>query len=81
VTDTDATLARLPAICLSLPDSRMSTSWGKPHVTVGGKVFAAVDEIEGAATLSIKLAATTLTSGWPPIRGYGHQGIGAAWRC
>jgi len=56
VTDTDATLARLQAICLSLPDTKMSRSWGKPHFTVGGKVFAAFDEIEGEPTLSIKLA-------------------------
>jgi len=56
VPDTDATLARLQAICLSLPDTKVSTSWGKPHFTVGGKVFAAFDEIEGEPTLSIQLA-------------------------
>jgi predicted DNA-binding protein (MmcQ/YjbR family) len=41
-------LDRIRAICLSLPDTKETPTWGKPHFRVGEKIFAGCDEDGGA---------------------------------
>jgi predicted DNA-binding protein (MmcQ/YjbR family) len=42
-------------ICLSLPDSSVSTGWGSPHYKVAKKIFAGCDDKTGKMSLYIKL--------------------------
>jgi predicted DNA-binding protein (MmcQ/YjbR family) len=42
-------------ICLSLPDTRETLSWGKPHFRVGNFIFAGCGEVMGRPTVGFKL--------------------------
>ncbi|MBL8898682.1 MAG: MmcQ/YjbR family DNA-binding protein [Planctomycetes bacterium] len=46
---------RVRALCLALPDTEESLSFGKPHYKVSGKIFAGCEEIGGEAVLGFKL--------------------------
>ena len=35
----DRALARLRKICLALPDTKETLTWGEPHFRVGEKIF------------------------------------------
>ena len=48
-------LDRVRAICLSLPDTKETLTWGKPHFRVGDKIFAGCGEENGAKTIGLKL--------------------------
>jgi predicted DNA-binding protein (MmcQ/YjbR family) len=37
-------LARVRAICLALPDTKETPTWGKPHFRVGEKIFAGCED-------------------------------------
>ena len=48
-------LRRLRAICLSLPDTKETLSWGSPHFRVGDKIFCGIGDEKGRLTIGFKL--------------------------
>jgi predicted DNA-binding protein (MmcQ/YjbR family) len=48
-------LARVRAICLSLPDTKETPTWGQPHFRVGEKIFAGCGEEKGRVSIGFKL--------------------------
>jgi predicted DNA-binding protein (MmcQ/YjbR family) len=52
---TDAVLAKMREICLSLPDTKETMTWGKPHFRVGEKIFAGCGEENGRQVIGFKL--------------------------
>lgn len=56
---TDAVPARVLAktreICLGLPDTKETMTWGKPHFRVGEKIFAGCGEENGKPVIGFKL--------------------------
>jgi predicted DNA-binding protein (MmcQ/YjbR family) len=52
---TDPALARIRKICLSLPDTKETMTWGKPHFRVGEKIFAGYGEENGKRVVGFKL--------------------------
>ena len=48
-------LAKVRAICLSLPDTKETPTWGQPHFRVGEKIFAGCGEEKGRVTIGFKL--------------------------
>lgn len=52
----DAALARMRKICLSLPDTKETPTWGQPHFRVGEKIFAGLgEEKDGRLAIGFKL--------------------------
>lgn len=52
----DAALARMRRICLSLPDTKETPTWGQPHFRVGEKIFAGLGEDkDGRLAIGFKL--------------------------
>ena len=51
----DRTLEKLRAICLALPDTKETPTWGKPHFRVGEKIFCGYGEEGGKTTIGFKL--------------------------
>ncbi len=49
--------ARMRAICLALPDTKETLTWGKPHFRVGEKIFAGCGDEGDEITLGFKLEA------------------------
>ncbi len=52
---TDPVLTRLRRICLALPDTKETITWGKPHFRVGEKIFCGYGEEQGKAVIGFKL--------------------------
>ena len=52
---TDAVLTKMREICLSLPDTKETMTWGKPHFRVGEKIFAGCGEDNGRQVIGFKL--------------------------
>jgi predicted DNA-binding protein (MmcQ/YjbR family) len=52
---TDAALTRMREICLSLPDTKETMTWGYPHFRVGDKIFSGYGEEKGKASIGFKL--------------------------
>lgn len=50
-----AVLAKVKDICLSLPDTKLTMTWGKPHFRVGEKIFAGCGEEGGKPSIGFKL--------------------------
>lgn len=48
-------LENLRAICLSLPNTRETLSWGSPHFRVGDKIFCGFGEEKGRLAIGFKL--------------------------
>ncbi len=48
-------LTRIRRICLSLPDTIETMTWGQPHFRVGDKIFAGHGEERGTSVFSFKL--------------------------
>jgi len=48
-------LDRIREICLALPDTKETLTWGKPHFRVGDKIFAGFGEENGKAVIGFKL--------------------------
>jgi predicted DNA-binding protein (MmcQ/YjbR family) len=42
-------------ICLSLPDTKLTMTWDKPHFRVGAKIFAGCGEENGKLSIGFKL--------------------------
>ncbi|HMJ53252.1 MAG TPA: hypothetical protein VK540_14295 [Polyangiaceae bacterium] len=43
----DPILTKMRAICLSLPDTKETLTWGQPHFRVGDKIFSGYGEEKG----------------------------------
>jgi predicted DNA-binding protein (MmcQ/YjbR family) len=43
------------AICLALPDTKETLTWGQPHFRVGEKIFAGCGEEKGRVVIGFKL--------------------------
>ncbi len=74
-----AVLARVRKICLSLPDTKETMTWGKPHFRVGEKIFAGCSERDGRPVVGFKLkmehAATMVRDArFEPAPYVGHKG-------
>ena len=52
---THPALVKMRAICLALPDTKETPTWGQPHFRVGEKIFAGCGEHEGKVTIGFKL--------------------------
>ena len=48
-------LRKLRKICLALPDTEETETWGKPHFRVNDKIFAGFGEEDGVPTMGCKL--------------------------
>jgi predicted DNA-binding protein (MmcQ/YjbR family) len=48
-------LAKMRGICLSLPDTKETLTWGEPHFRVGEKIFAGCGNEKGRLTIGFKL--------------------------
>ena len=51
---TDA-LQRIREICLALPDTKETLTWGSPYFRVGDKIFAGYGESDGRPSVGFKL--------------------------
>jgi predicted DNA-binding protein (MmcQ/YjbR family) len=47
--------AHMKKICLSLPDTEETMTWGKPHYRVNNKIFAGCGEENGQSSVGFKL--------------------------
>ena len=54
-TSNEETLRRLRSICLSLPESSETASWGHPNFKAGKKVFVAFERVKGRASIAFRL--------------------------
>ncbi|PYQ53197.1 MAG: phosphoribosylglycinamide formyltransferase [Acidobacteria bacterium] len=48
-------LAKMREICLSLPGTKETLTWGEPHFRVGDKIFAGCGDEKGRAVIGFKL--------------------------
>lgn len=48
-------LSKVRAICLALPDTRETLTWGQPHFRVGDKIFCGCGDEKGKLTVGLKL--------------------------
>ena len=48
-------LEHMRAICLALPDTKETLTWGQPHFRVGEKIFAGCGEEKGRVVIGFKL--------------------------
>ena len=75
----DAALERVRAICLALPDTKETLTWGKPHFRVGEKIFCGFGDEGGGASIGFKLeadhaAAIVAEPGFTRAPYVGHKG-------
>jgi len=52
---TDRALTQLRRICLALPDTKETITWGQPHFRVGEKIFAGYGEERDWVAIGFKL--------------------------
>ena len=48
-------LERLRSVCLDLPDTKETMTWGKPHFRVGEKIFCGCGESQGGPQIGLKM--------------------------
>ena len=51
----EVTLARLRSLCLSLPETSETPSWGHPNFKAGKKTFVAFERVKGRASIAFRL--------------------------
>ncbi len=51
----DEVLQRLRTVCLALPNTKETITWGKPHFRVGEKIFCSCSEDQGRPRLGLKM--------------------------
>jgi predicted DNA-binding protein (MmcQ/YjbR family) len=51
----DPILAKMREICLSLPDTKETITWGQPHFRVGDKIFSGYGAEKGKKVIGFKL--------------------------
>lgn len=76
---TTAALEQMRRICLALPDTKETLTWGKPHFRVCDKIFAGCGEEDGVSTIGFKLemnhaAAIIQIPGFRRAPYVGHKG-------
>lgn len=54
----DQALAKLRTICLALPNTKETLTWGKPHFRVGEKIFCGCGEQQGRPSIGLKMEPT-----------------------
>jgi predicted DNA-binding protein (MmcQ/YjbR family) len=52
----DATFQKVRALCLALPDTKLTMTWGSPHFRVGEKIFCGFGKHREKWVLGVKLA-------------------------
>ncbi len=52
----EVSLNKLRTICLALPDTKETLTWGEPHFRVGEKIFCGCGEEEGRFVIGFKMA-------------------------
>ena len=55
MSDTDPILEKMREICLALPDTKETLTWGQPHFRVGEKIFTGYGDEKGVMTIGFKL--------------------------
>jgi predicted DNA-binding protein (MmcQ/YjbR family) len=53
---TGAALAKISALCLALPDTKLTMTWGSPHFRVADKIFCGFGSDDGKLVMGVKLA-------------------------
>lgn len=53
----DPLLSKIRQICLALPETKETMTWGKPHFRVGDKIFAGYSNENGKTAIGFKLEA------------------------
>ena len=48
-------LQKMREVCLALPDTKETLTWGSPHFRVGEKIFAGYSEEDGRLSIGFKL--------------------------
>ena len=51
----EQTLTRLRSLCLSLPETIETASWGHPNFKAGKKTFVAFERVKGRASIAFRL--------------------------
>ena len=51
----DTVLKRLRKICLALPDTKETLTWGQPHFRVGEKIFCGIGDHQDRFAIGFKL--------------------------
>ena len=54
-TPNEATLSRLRSLCLSLPETSETASFGHPNFRAGKKTFVAFERVKGRASIAFRL--------------------------
>jgi predicted DNA-binding protein (MmcQ/YjbR family) len=54
-TTSEQILKRLRALCLSLPETNETASWGHPNFKAGKKTFVAFERVKGRASIAFRL--------------------------
>src|SRR5215510_11841817 len=54
-TRNERTLRRLRALCLALPETSETTSWGHPNFKAGTRTFVAFERVKGRASIAFRL--------------------------
>ena len=72
-------LKRIRKICLSLPDTKETITWGEPHFRVGDKIFVGYGVERGTIAITFKLAmdhaaAVIADPNFRPASYVGHKG-------
>jgi predicted DNA-binding protein (MmcQ/YjbR family) len=51
----DASFQKVRALCLALPDTKLTMTWGSPHFRVGEKIFCGFGAENGKQVIGVKL--------------------------
>jgi predicted DNA-binding protein (MmcQ/YjbR family) len=51
----DRTFEKISALCLALPGTKLTMTWGSPHFRVGEKIFCGFGADDGKKVLGVKL--------------------------
>ena len=54
-TPNEQTLTTLRSLCLSLPETTETASWGHPNFKAGTKTFVAFERVKGRASIAFRL--------------------------
>ena len=52
----DAAFAKISSLCLALPDTKLTMTWGSPHFRVADKIFCGFGSDDGKQVMGVKLA-------------------------
>ena len=58
MTAEDKTLDRIRRLCLSLPGTTETSSWGHPNFRAGRRIFVTIERVKGRPSVAFRLNAT-----------------------